>query len=287
MRMIVWILFLLTKVLVTALVVSSPTTHNLQFRWGRTQDPWTIALSQIRNLQVPSILLLGLKQQQYQLNNLLVMETIDTNTSNKAVIIGWAQIRTLGYAQRDPSRFDARPGSYDMEVDVDDQMWQEFEEDADCVVPTGWASLPWTSEYRAMEAGIQQRQVRRAELVQEALKERRATQSPIWELTSFFVEPAYRRDRSQQDGGIMVEEALLQTICNEFQQVRQELSRGNGKTTKTSPRRRLCDLYLVTSRPDFFEPFGFEQITERRQVPIQLSIRNSNGQVYMRGKEER
>jgi hypothetical protein len=277
------ILLLLPKVMVAAVVVSSTTTHKLQFRWGRAQDPWTIALSQIRNLQVPSLLLLGLKQQ--EVNNLLVMETVDTNnnTNNKTVIIGWAQIRPIGYAERDPSRFDSRPGSYDIEVDVDDQMWQEFEEDTDSVVPTGWASLPWTSEYRAMEAGIQQRQVRRVELVQEALKERRATQIPSWELASFFVDPVYRCDRAEQEGMTLVEQALLQKLCEEFQQ---ESSRAKGNTAKTRRRRRLCDLYLVTSRPESFEPFGFEKVTETQQVPIQLSIRNNNGRVCMRGKEE-
>jgi len=104
------ILLLVPKIRVTALVIiSSPTTRILQFRWGLAQDPWAITHSQIRNLQVPAILLLRLKQRQHHLNNQLVMETIDTNNnhnpSNKAVIIGWAHIRPMGYAQRDPSRF--------------------------------------------------------------------------------------------------------------------------------------------------------------------------------------
>jgi N-acetylglutamate synthase-like GNAT family acetyltransferase len=121
--------------------------------------------------------------------------------------------------------------------------------------------LPWTPEYRALEAGIQQRQERRAELVKEALQERRATQVPLWELNELFVEPSYRHQG--------VGRALVQRLCDEY----------------LNSKRRLSDLYLVTSHPDFFEPLGFECVTQedkrRRAVPRSLSV--NNGQVCMRG----
>ena len=77
-----------------------------------------------------------------QTSNLLVA-VINTKKEDDNVLVGWIEIRPLGSNQQRSSKdYNARPGSYDMEEDVDDQMWDEFMEDDSIQVPTGWASLP-------------------------------------------------------------------------------------------------------------------------------------------------
>jgi hypothetical protein len=102
---------------------STGKSSTVQFRWGRVSDRWTIAFSQIRNLQTVPLICGG-----FEPNNLLVAEQIPSVKDGGVKMIGWAQIRPLGcYDQeRDPLQFDAPPGSYDLEADIDDQMWQEF-----------------------------------------------------------------------------------------------------------------------------------------------------------------
>lgn len=252
--------FLVAATTTQALSSSSPspaTNHpkktspsNIRYRRGRASDSVTIGLLELGRFQLP------FGRLQVDPNNLLVAETLDDQ-----VVVGWAQLRPLGYAQQgDPRTYDARPGSYDIQAMVDDQMWQEFEEDESLQVPTGWASLPWTPEYRALEAGIQARKERREELVEQALREQKATQIPIWQLQQVFVTPAYR--------GQGIGTTLIQTMFQEYAET--------GK--------RPCDLYVATSKPAFWEDLGcFERVRRRRHVPLDLTIQQ--GQTCLRGKQ--
>lgn len=94
----------------------------------------------------------------------------DTKTGER---VGWAQIRSLGYAGIGESNGDTSlfedDGTDDsalnrrniqtlptIEEDVDEEMWQEFEDDpAD--FPNGFASLPWSKEYQAASQSARDR----------------------------------------------------------------------------------------------------------------------------------
>ncbi|GAX09302.1 hypothetical protein FisN_17Lh051 [Fistulifera solaris] len=67
-------------------------------------------------------------------------------------LVGWAQLKPMkSLMMQDPARYDARPGSYDLEQEVDDDMWDDFEQDNFVQIPNGLASLPWTKEYQQMQ----------------------------------------------------------------------------------------------------------------------------------------
>jgi len=274
---------------------SSSSSLSFQFRWGQDSDRWKIGLSKIRNLQG-----IGGNLNTIQPTNLLIAELVPSQTvdgrgdrtTTTTTIIGWAQITPLVgcYDQeRDPKNFNARPGSYDLEADIDDQMWEEFcgynnddegtgtttNDRKKSKIPSGWASLPWTSEYKALEREIQQRNQRRQTLVEEAMKERRRTQIPLWELNQLFVEPMYRHQG--------VGTALVRKLCDEY--LNPYGVRGGQEdqpVQQRQRRRRLRDVYLVTSHPRFFESCGFECITQMNMIPLPLTVRN--GQVCMRGR---
>ncbi len=252
-------LVLLKLLLVSKIVALSRTTKNnlshINVRSGQSQDLWPIALSRARNFQNP----LGIQKE-----NLLVAinnDTISTTVTSTTVypIVGWAEIRPLGYAQRDPQQYDSRPGSYDLEEDVDDQMWEEFMDDS-IQVPTGWASLPWTKEYQAMEAGIAKRQARREALVQHLKRRQRELQVPTWTIQSLFVEPYYR--------GQGIGSELIRQLCAEYQDT--------GK--------RLSDLYVVTRNPEFYQRFGFAPVNSRRGIP--LALKPTTDEVCMKGTDK-
>lgn len=247
-----------------------------------------MALSQIRNFQIP---------EKIPKENLLVA-TIANNNTDGDIIVGWAQIRPLTSTPRkqmktmttmmsDPaSRYDSQPGSYDLQKDVDDQMWEEFIEDPDIVVPSGWASLPWAPEYRAMEAGIAKRKQRRERLVveqQRAQQQQQQREQPTniccWELASLFVEPTYR--------GQGIGSELVRRLCREYQETGKQLS----------------NVYLVTTIPKFFQTLGFEEIPSSKQpqsmmmmmemIPAMIQLRSrrlatssGSNQVCMKGKNK-
>lgn len=237
---------------------------SFRYRPGQRQDAWSIGLSRLRNFQknpfhIPT-------------NNFLVAVIPATTSNNNKkkedgdILVGWAEIQPLGLTtqQRSSKFYNARPGSYDIDDDVDDQLWEEFSEDDSIQVPTGWASLPWTKEYRAMEAGIVQRQDRRTRLLQEAQRQEQQTttsQAPLWELCSVFVEPYYR--------GQGVGSELVRRICTEY---------------KENGRKRLSDLYLITRHPTFFQSLGFEPISTPSDIPVSLKL--SDDATCLRGVDD-
>jgi len=102
--------------------------------------------------------------------------------------IGWAQLAPIGTALMDSSRYDSEPGSYDLQQDVDDQMWDEFENDKTVQAPSGWESLPWSPEYQAFAKSSQDRIQRRARIEKEAQK----NQKLLFELSNLYVDEQFR-----------------------------------------------------------------------------------------------
>jgi len=76
-----------------------------------------------------------------------------------------------------------------------------------------------------------------------------------------FVEPMYR---SQGIGG-----ELVRRLCAEFQD---------------TGGRQLCHLYVATDRPDFFRPFGLEEVSSRHDIPLPLKL--TSGQICMKGHDQ-
>jgi len=170
LRFLLFFVLVITLPLVSALVPGTVT-----FRNGRTSDELTIAATMAKELMNP----LGIKSENF-------VVAVDNNKSKRP--IAWAQIRPLGTAQRDPSTYNARPGSFDAQRDADDTMWQEFEEDENAIVPVGLASLPWTKEYRAFAQAAKRRRERRAEIIERE----KATAAMLYELASVYVVKEYR-----------------------------------------------------------------------------------------------
>lgn len=100
---------------------------NIQFRAGRKSDELPIAVTLGKELMNP----LGISSDRF-----LIAQDEQSNQ-----MIGFVQIKPLGSAKRDPAKYNARPGSYDAERDVDESIWEEFEKD-ETPFPIGWASFP-------------------------------------------------------------------------------------------------------------------------------------------------
>ena len=139
-------------------------------------------------------------------NNLIIAEDI---TSKERV--GIAQIKSLGYAgegessnkfQDDNSSFKSIDiqSRLSIEDDIDEEMWQEFEEDH-VEFPNGFASLPWTKEYREASQAAEERIKQRERKLEVELQSR----PKIWQLSIVYVVPKYRR---QGIGSSLVSQVL-------------------------------------------------------------------------------
>ena len=232
--------------LLLLLIISSPFVYalspNVQFRSGIKSDELTIATTMAKQLMNP----LGVKADRF---------IVATNTADNDRPIGWAQIRPLGTAQRDPGKYNSKPGSYDVETEADDQMWEEFENDDNAVVPIGLASLPWTKEYRAFEEAARKRRERREAIIE--LEKARAPM--LYELSSVFVLPEYR--------GMGIGSELIQRV------IQRHVNRG----------RALSDVYLLTlaTTVAWYYNFGFEVVPEE-EVPAQMAFEIAAGKLITR-----
>jgi N-acetylglutamate synthase-like GNAT family acetyltransferase len=170
--------------------------------------------------------------------------------------IGWAQIRPLGTKQRDPSKYNASPGSFDIERDVDDAMWEEFVQDEKAIVPVGLASLPWTKEYRAFAEAARKRRECRA-----AILEREKVHAPMfYELASVYVLPEFR--------GKGIGKELINRVLQRHE------DRG----------RPVSDVYLLTLTTTvswYYDSFGFEVVPEE-EVPAQMAFEIAAGKLITR-----
>ena len=164
----------------------------IRLRVGFPDDDFAISITLAKQLMNP---ITGISHK----NNLIVAE--HTATGER---IGWAQIQSLGYAgvSTYPAQFedgDEATGialsqrnvqvqsTLSIEEDVDEEMWQEFEDDP-LDFPNGLASLPWTKEYRAASQAASDRISRRELKLQAEL----AARPKLWELSSVYVLPEWR-----------------------------------------------------------------------------------------------
>lgn len=140
--------------------IDAPLPSNIRLRLGFPDDDFPISMTMAKELMNP----LSISHN----NNMIVAE--DTKTGER---VGWAQIRSLGYAGIGESNGDTSlfedDGTDDsalnrrniqtlstIEEDIDEEMWQEFEDDpAD--FPNGFASLPWSKEYQAASQSARDR----------------------------------------------------------------------------------------------------------------------------------
>jgi len=117
---------------------------------------------------------------------------IAVNPNNKNDVFGWAQLRPIGPAITNPNKYNAAPGSGSMERDViEDELWDDFEND-DVAFPIGFASLPWTKEYRAFSESSNKRREKRMEMVARSERESKLERNQLWELASVYVVPSCR-----------------------------------------------------------------------------------------------
>jgi len=170
---------------------STLSSAGVRFRQGTKNDEFQIATTMVKELMNP----LGIQSERF-------VVAVDPNDDKK--LYGWAQLRPIGSASVDPDKFDARPGSgnaqNDVEIEyVNEEIWEEFEKD-DVIVPNGFASFPWTKEYKDFSESAAKRRERRDVLanqmeaakmqaIQDTTDQRN---NQLWELASVYVLPQYR-----------------------------------------------------------------------------------------------
>jgi len=226
-----------------ALPLTIALVPGVNFRNGRKGDELTIATTMAKELMNP----LGIQSDRF---------VVAIDDSNDDRPIGWAQIRPLGTSQRDPSKYNAKPGSYDVERDADDAMWDEFEQEEDTVVPVGLKSLPWTKEYRAFAEAARKRRERRAAIVERE----KAKDALSYELASVYVKPEYR---GQGIGTELIKKVLQRHV-----------TAGHS----------VSDVYLLTLATTvgwYYDSFGFEVVPEE-EVPAQMSFEIAAGKLITR-----
>ena len=227
----------------------------VRFRCGRSEDEPVISFTMAKELMNP----LGISHK-----NFVVAE--DTVTGNR---VGWAQIRSLGPAGVDPSEFDSPPGSMiptSIEDDVDELMWEEFENDPSAEFAGGrWQStLPWTNEYREAFSAAEERREHRAQLVAREeentrnQKQRQQRGPQLWELASVYVVPERRSEGIGSD--------LVRSVLDQHKQ----LGRVN----------EAVYALTLTSTVDWYRSnFGFVEVADSKDVPKPMALEVAAGKI--------
>ena len=193
------------------------------------------------------------------------------DSKDKNRLIAWARIQSLGYAiipdttttelLEDDDNYNNKyyntlqrrevvsSVSDVIESDVNEQLWEEFEDDP-TPIPTGLASLPWTSEYRAASKAAASRRERRDELMEREEQNAKRNRPRIWELTLFA---------NNQELGKCETDKLLQTLLEEYS--KQKYSE-NDEVYVLAP---LSLVFLFVQ-----EQFGFVEV-RRELIPSALS----------------
>ena len=231
---------------------SSSLPPQIRLRPAYPDDELPISLIMAKELMNPSI---------SHRNNMIVAE--DTASGHR---IGWAQIRSLGYATTGVSNSGDQYEDGDntsslnsrkvqsissIEEDVDEEMWEDFDDDP-TPIPNGWASLPWTKEYKNAMQSADDRIKRREMKLQLELEAR----PKFWELSSVYVRPQYR-DRGV--GSALVNAVLQRHITT---------------------RQRGKDIYALTlaSTATWYEKkFGFRIVEEKHQIPNAMTMAKNIG----------
>merc|ERR1711862_828773 len=106
----------------------------VQYRRGLKSDQLQMQYTMTRNLMNP----LGIEPNRF---------IVACDASNENKIYGWAQLRPIGSSVKDPEQYDALDGSGSIEKEIYEEIWEDFESE-EVAFPNGFASLPWTKEYR-------------------------------------------------------------------------------------------------------------------------------------------
>lgn len=163
-------------------LISSPKSPALsptiRFRQGISSDEWQISTTMAREFMNP----LGIQSKRF---------IVAVNPQDDGDLLGWAQLKPLGTKSRDPNQYDAAPGSFSMEREIEEEIWDDFERD-ETDVPNGFASLPWTKEYRAAADAAASRRSKREAMLEKAQAMEQADNNLLWELSSVYVQPSYR-----------------------------------------------------------------------------------------------
>ena len=200
------------------------------FRTGKPTDQPIIAKTMVLELMNP----LGLDPKRFR-----IAETRDGK------LIGWGQIKPLGLAIYDPSKYNSSPGSGSMGDIMDEDIWLEFEEDDSVEFPNGVSSFPWSPAYQKAAEAAKRRREKRATMVG---KERMVTPQ-IFELSSIYVVPPFR---SQGVG-----KSIVRDLLHQHMQLGRDVSQ----------------IYALTLRKTlkFYHPLGFQEV-EKEDIPSQLKL---------------
>lgn len=171
------LLFLTSKYTRRLYALSS---QSVRFRPGEKKDELNIQITMTRNMMNP----LGIQFKRF----IVAVDPMDDQN-----LYGWAQLRPIGPKIRDPNRYDSTPGSGSIEQDIEDEIWDDFDKD-DVDVPSGFASLPWTNEYKQMAKGAETRRNQRIKLLEKAQEENENDMNQVWELASVYVQPKWRNN---------------------------------------------------------------------------------------------
>lgn len=226
---------------------SSASPSGIRFRTGRPDDEPIIAFCMAKELMNP----LGIS-----CRNFVVAE--DASTGDR---LGWAQIRPLGPAAADPEVLDSPPGSLPyvatIEDDVDEIMWEEFEEDPDADFGSWKSTLPWSKEYKAAMEASQRRQDRRAELLAQEEARRKNTVVPmLWELASVYVIPERRSEG--------IGRALVRSVLDQHRDL------GRAKEA-------VYALTLSSTVEWYAQNFGFVSVDDPKDVPKPMAFEVAAG----------
>ncbi|GKZ00600.1 hypothetical protein MPSEU_001012200 [Mayamaea pseudoterrestris] len=227
-------------------------SNSITYRAGRKSDEWRISTTLAKELMNP----LNIDASRF-------VVAVD-QSGKRERLAGWAQLRPLGAstALTDPNQFNAPPGSLSIDDAVDDTLWQGFEEDDSVAVPSGWASLPWTKEYRAFTQQATTRRGRRKELLQQL--EHDETSAQLWELASVYVNPDYR----QQGLGAEVVRKCLQNHVQAPVDDPHEQQR---------PIQNVYLLSLLERAPWYTKAFGFEIVSDEKDIPKYMQLELAAG----------
>ena len=219
--------FVLLTLLTLLTCINTVNSWNTQspeitFRPGMKSDEIRISVTMAKNLMNP----LNIDSKRF---------LVAVDPMNDKKLYGWAQLRPIGSNRVDPDRFDSAPGSGSIErdVDVDEEIWDDFENDP-MEFPVGFASLPWTKEYREFSKGAERRRRKREELVR-MVEEEEKDKNQLWELASVYVLPEWRR---RGIGGELIRRIMQRHVLLG---------------------RNVQDVYLLTldSTKDWYASFGF------------------------------
>lgn len=210
-------------------------TSMFTFRTGKPSDQSIITKTMVSEFMNP----LGLDPKRF-----CIAETRDGQ------LIGWGQIKPLGMALYDASKYNSSPGSGNIGDSIDEDIWLEFEDDDS--VEFGLSSLPWSPSYRKAAEAAKRRRDKRAIM----LGRERMNAPQIFELSSIYVFPQFR---SQGVGKSIVKELLHR---------------------HTQLDRDISQIYALTLRKtlNFYDAFGF-QVVEKEDIPSQLKLEIALGRI--------